>query len=69
MKTREQIITSMCYTMRHDYGLSRDLGNGFVDEFAAGMTQQERDALWRQMSQLFDNDIAPYMEFKRELTH
>jgi hypothetical protein len=54
----------MCYTMRHDYGLNRDLGNGFVDEFAAGMTQPEREALWRQMSQVFDNDIAPYMEFR-----
>jgi hypothetical protein len=69
MKTREQIITSMCYTMRHDYGLNRDLGNGFVDEFAAGMTDEERAALWRQMSQLFDNDIAPYMEFRHESTY
>jgi hypothetical protein len=64
MKTREQIITSMCYTMRHDYGLNRDLGNGFITELSAGMTAAERAALWRQMSQLFDNDIAPYMEFK-----
>ena len=55
----------MCYTMRHDYGLNRDLGNGFIDEFAAGMTDSEREALWRQMSQIFDNDIAPYMEFKQ----
>jgi hypothetical protein len=64
MKTREQIITSMCYTMRHDYGLNRDLSNGFVEELAAGMTQPERAALWRQMAQIFDNDIAPYMEFR-----
>ena len=55
----------MCYTMRHDYGLNRDLGNGFIDELAAGMTDTERAALWRQMSQVFDNDIAPYMEFKQ----
>ena len=65
MKTREQIITSMCYTMRHDYGLERDIGNGFVSELAAGMTQQEREALWRQMAQIFDNDVAPYMEFRQ----
>jgi len=69
MKTREQIITSMCYTMRHDYGLEKDLGNGFITELAAGMTQQERKALWCQMAQIFDNDIAPYMEFKNEPTH
>jgi hypothetical protein len=64
MKTREQIITSMCYTMRHDYGLEKDLGNGFVAELSAGMTRQDREALWQQMAQLFDNDIAPYMDFK-----
>ena len=28
------------------------------------MNDVERAALWRQMSQLFDNDIAPYMEFQ-----
>jgi hypothetical protein len=66
MKTKEQIITSMCYTMRHDYGLEKDLGNDFIDKFVAGMTQSEQEALWRQMSQLFDNDIAPYMEFRNE---
>jgi hypothetical protein len=64
MKTREQIITSMCYTVRHDYGLNCDLGNGLVEELDAGITQPEREALWRQMAQIFDNDIAPYMEFK-----
>jgi hypothetical protein len=66
MKTKEQIITSMCYTMRHDYGLEKDLGNDFIDKFVAGMTQSEQEALWHQMSQLFDNDIAPYMEFQNE---
>jgi hypothetical protein len=55
--------------MRHDYGLEKDLGNGFITELAAGMTQQERKALWCQMAQIFDNDIAPYMEFKNEPTH
>jgi hypothetical protein len=68
MKTREQIITSMCYTMRHDYGLNKDIGNGFIDVLSSGMTQEEREALWQQMAQLFDNDIAPYMEF-REWDH
>ncbi len=50
MKTREQIITSMCFTFRHDYGLEKDLGNGFVSELSAGMTKQEREALWNQMA-------------------
>jgi len=65
MKTREQIITSMCYTYRHDYGLNRDLGNDFTHKIFAGMSQVEREALWRHMAQIFDNDIAPYMEFKK----
>ena len=65
MKTREQIITAMCYTYRHDFGLDKDIGNGFISELTSGMTQNEREALWKQMAQIFDNDIAPYMEFKQ----
>jgi hypothetical protein len=68
MKTREEIITSMCYTMRHDYGLDKSVGTGFADIISSGMTARERETLWRQMAQLFDNDIAPYMEF-REWDH
>jgi hypothetical protein len=60
-KTREQIITSMCYTYRHDYGLTKSAG----DRFGSGMTIEQQQALWQQMSQIFDNDIAPYMEFKQ----
>ena len=65
MKTREQIITSMCYTFRHDYGLEKDLSNDFMSELSAGTTKEEREALWNQMAQIFDNDIAPHMEFKQ----
>jgi hypothetical protein len=61
MKTREDIITSMCYTWRHDYGLIKDPG---AHKFAAGMTREEQQFLWRQMAQIFDNDIAPHMELK-----
>jgi len=68
MKSREEIITSMCYTWRHDYGLNKDIGNGFIHELSSGMKPEEREALWRQMAQLFDNDIAPHMEF-REWDH
>lgn len=64
MKTREEIITSMCYTWRHDYGLEKDIGDGVFSKLSAGMTKEERESLWRQMAQLFDNDIAPYMEFR-----
>lgn len=61
MKTREEIITSMCYTWRHDYGLNKDQK---AYPFTAGMTDEERQSLWSQMAQIFDNDIAPYMEFR-----
>lgn len=60
MKTREDIITSMCYTWRHDYGLEKH------GPISAGMTKEERYFLWCQMAQLFDNDISPHMEFKDE---
>jgi hypothetical protein len=61
MKTREDIITSMCFTYRHDYGLDK---REDAYAFEAGMTQKDREFLWKQMAQIFDNDIAPNMEFK-----
>jgi hypothetical protein len=69
MTSREKIITSMCYTWRHDYGLPRQEHDGPGGLVTAGLTDAERQLLWKQMAQLFDNDIAPYMEFKDELTH
>jgi hypothetical protein len=73
MKTREEIITSMCYTSRHDYGIVKDPDynhhtGDFIDSISAGMYQLERKQLWEQMAQIFDNDIAPHMEFKTVAT-
>lgn len=62
MKTREQIIHSMCMTWRHDYGL---INNNKTFPFEAGMADKEREVLFKSMAQVFDNDIAPYMEFKQ----
>ena len=64
MKTRDEIITDMCYTYRHDYGLKRSDDD---PPWVAGMTDSERDGLWRTMAQIFDNDIAPYMEIKNDI--
>ena len=50
----------MCYTWRHDYGLRKD--NSAT--LNAGMTESEARLMWQQMAQIFDNDIAPYMEIK-----
>lgn len=63
MKTREQIITSMCMTYRHDYGLDY-ITTDFP--FASGMTDSERKVLWNQMAQIFDNDILPYMTYRED---
>ena len=65
MKTREDIITAMCYTMRHDYGLDKSIGTGFTDIISSGMTKDERQIMWNHMAQIFDNNINPYMEFKK----
>lgn len=61
MKTREQIIHSMCLTLRHDFGLDKEAND---PPWESGMTRDERMFLWNNMAQVFDNDIAPYMEFK-----
>jgi hypothetical protein len=61
---RENIITNMCYTYRHDYGIIKEDGAGI----SSGMTPDERTYLWNTMAQIFDNNIAPYMEFKTRMT-
>jgi len=63
MKTREEIITSMCMTYRHDYGLDKHPDDA---SFVAGMTGSQRTALWKQMAQIFDNNIWPHMTFRDE---
>jgi hypothetical protein len=73
MRTREQVITNMCYTWRHDYGLVKDPEYKYhVSELtysmSSGMYQWEREQLWKQMAQIFDNDIAPHMEFRAAAT-
>jgi len=57
MKTREEIINSMCYTWRHDFELDKD-----HDSLSSGMTAMERVLLWNAMAQIFDNDISPLLD-------
>lgn len=52
-------------TFRHDYGL-RISEDDRMYSLMPGMTQREREALFRDMAQIFDNDIAPHMRFKSE---
>ena len=61
--TREQIIHNMCMTYRHDYGLIISEDDRMYT-LNSGVTELERKAIWNNMAQIFDNDIAPYMDFK-----
>ncbi len=62
MKTKHEIIMSMCYTYRHDYGIEKMPG----DPMGAGTTEKERMAIYDTMVQIFENDILPVMEFKEK---
>jgi len=68
MESREKTIHNMCMTYRHDYGLTKPEGDPSNIGYAlsAGMTQKEQLALYRQMEQIYQNDILPvlnqYME-------
>ena len=66
MVTREQIINSMCFTYRHDYGLTISEDDKMYT-LNSGVTETERKAIWITMAQIFDHDIAPYMDFKNEV--
>lgn len=69
LKTREQIITDMCYTWRHDYGLAKEKDPaGYSFPYLAGMTDEERKVLWNQFAQIFDNIIEPNMVFRNDDT-
>ena len=64
MKTREQIITDMCYTYRHDYGLDKDPSD---PPWTAGMTPDERKGLYQTMSQIFEHNIEPLLNQYNDL--
>lgn len=57
--TREGIITNMCYTWDHAFGMDKDPTYGDL-QFLGGYTPAERETLWKQMAQIYDNDIAPF---------
>jgi len=55
----------MCMTFRHDYGLEISEDDRMYT-LNSGMTKLERQGLYSSMSQIFDNDIAPYMQFNND---
>lgn len=72
-RTREEIIYSMCMTYDHAYGAPsismEELFPGAEyyqgPSVGFGYTDEQRQALWNQMAQIFDNDIYPNMEFRK----
>lgn len=48
-------------TFRHDYGL-RISEDDRMYTLMSGMTEREAQALYNDMAQIFDNDIAPLIE-------
>ena len=59
MKDKEQIITDMCYTYRHDYGLRKEDGE---PNWTAGITEQDAKMLYKTMEQIYNNNIEPIIE-------
>lgn len=59
MKTKEEIITGMCYTWRHDYGLNKEPNSEFLGLITSGMTDAERESLYSSMAQLYEHHIEP----------
>lgn len=64
MKNCEDIINSMCYTWRHDYGLRISDEDGEKWPVISGMTDSEAKSLYNSMKQIYENCIEPYMDFK-----
>jgi hypothetical protein len=65
MKTRDQIIAAMCLTWRPDYSAERQEHDGPGGLITMGLTDAQREILRQKMEQIFDNAIAPNMEFRQ----
>ena len=59
MKSKKEIITEMCYTYRHDYGLDK---NPDDPSWCAGMTPDDRTGLYRTMEQIYTNNFEPFIK-------
>ena len=59
MTEKEQTITDMCYTYRHDYGLRKEPND---PPWTSGMTQKDAEMLYKTMEQIYNNNIEPLLE-------
>lgn len=65
---RKRIVTGMCFTTRHDYGLEKmDCDDTGFTSSISGMSRQQQEALYRQMDQLYDHHINPLMKVLTEI--
>lgn len=62
MRTREDTIANMCLTWDHNFLAPRQ--EIFPGAFI-GLSDDEKKSLWNRMAQIYDNDIEPFMEFKK----
>ncbi len=62
--TEQDIIHAMCLTWRHDYGLHLAPEEAALGGLLSGMSDHDRQALYNQMKQVFENCIKPYVTFK-----
>lgn len=64
MKSKEEIIHDMCMTYRHDYGLTKNENDTL---WVAGMTDTEREGLYRTMEQIYNNNVLPLINDAKDL--
>jgi hypothetical protein len=64
MDRNNPIVLNMCLTIRHDYGMEKDP----LFPWSNGMTENERNALYDEMFQLYKHSFLPVvMKLEYEL--
>ena len=64
MKNKEEIIHDMCMTYRHDYGLRKSPND---PPWTSGMTEEDAKMLYKTMEQIYNNNIAPVLDYYDKL--
>lgn len=61
--TKESIIHNMCLTYNHAYFLPTKDDND-TNPINCALTVREKEFILRQMTQIYNNNIEPFMEIK-----
>ena len=59
MKSKEEVIYSMCVTYRPDYEIRKDPND---PSWLVGMTEDEAKMLYKVMESLYNDDIEPVLK-------